>query len=47
MKDTILDDYLFEKERIDFHCDEIINTIRLHGEDLIFKTEKGKNLKKN
>ena len=45
MKDTILDDYLFEKERIDFHCDEIINTIRLHGEDLIFKTEKGKKFK--
>lgn len=45
MKDTILDDYLFEKEHIDFHCDEIINTIRLHGEDLIFKTEKGKKFK--
>lgn len=45
MKDTILEDYLFEKERIDFHCDEIINTIRLHGGDLIFKTEKGKNFK--
>ena len=44
MKDTILDDYLFEKERIEFHCDEIINTIRLHG-DLVFKTEKGKNFK--
>ena len=45
MKDTIIDDYLFEKESIDFHCDEIINTIRLHGGDLIFKTEKGKNFK--
>ena len=44
MKDTILDDYLFEKERIEFHCDEIINTIRLHG-DLVFKTEKGKKFK--
>jgi hypothetical protein len=44
MKDTILDDYLFEKERIEFHCDEIIDTIRLHG-DLVFKTEKGKKFK--
>ena len=44
-KDTIIDDYLFEKESIDFHCDEIINTIRLHGGDLIFKTEKGKDFK--
>lgn len=44
MKDTILDDYLFEKERIEFHCDEIINTIRLHG-DLVFKTEKGRKFK--
>ena len=47
MKDTIIDDYLFDKESIDFHCDEIINTIRLHGGDLIFKTEKVKILKKN
>lgn len=45
MKDTILDDYLFEKERIEFHCDEIINTIRLHGGELVFKTEKGKEFK--
>lgn len=44
MKDVILDDYLFEKERIEFHCDEIINTIRLHG-DLVFKTEKGRKFK--
>ena len=44
MKDTILEDYLFEKERINFHCDEIINTIRLHG-DLVFKNEKGKKFK--
>ena len=44
MKDTIIDDYLFEKRRIEFHCDEIINTIRLHG-DLVFKTEKGKKFK--
>ena len=44
MKDVILDDYLFEKERIEFHCDEIIDTIRLHG-DLVFKTEKGKKFK--
>lgn len=44
MKDTILEDYLFEKERIEFHCDEIINTIRLHG-DLVFKTEKGRKFK--
>jgi hypothetical protein len=38
MKDVILEDYLFEKESIEFHCDEIINTIRLHS-DLVFKTE--------
>lgn len=44
MKDVILDDYLFEKERIEFHCDEIINTIRLHG-DLVFKNEKGRKFK--
>jgi len=44
MKDTILDDYLFEKERIEFHCDEIINTIRIHS-DLVFKTEKGRRFK--
>ena len=44
MKDVILEDYLFEIERIEFHCDEIINTIRLQG-DLVFKTEKGKKFK--
>lgn len=44
MKDTILEDYLFEKERIEFHCDEIINTIRLHN-DLVFKTKKGEKFK--
>lgn len=44
MKDTIIDDYLFEKRRIEFHCDEIINTIRLH-EELVFKTEKGRKFK--
>ena len=40
MKDTIFEDYVFIKERIEFHCDKIIELLRLHS-DLIFKTKKG------
>ena len=44
MKDTIFEDYVFIKERMEFHCDKIIELLRLHG-DLIFKTKKGDKLK--
>ena len=46
MKDTIFEDYILIKERIEFHCDKIIELIRLHN-DLIFKTKKGEKLKKD
>ena len=44
MKDTIFEDYVLIKERIEFHCDKIIELLRLHSE-LIFKTKKGDKLK--
>ena len=44
MKDTIFEDYILIKERIEFHCDKIIELLRLHS-DLIFKTKKGDKLK--
>lgn len=44
MKDTIFEDYVLIKERIEFHCDKIIELLRLHS-DLIFKTKKGDKLK--
>ena len=46
MKDTIFEDYVFIKERIEFHCDKIIELLRLHS-DLIFKTKKGDKLKRD
>ena len=46
MKDTIFEDYVFIKERIEFHCDKIIELLRLHS-DLIFKTNKGDKLKRD
>lgn len=45
MKDIISGDYVFEKERIELHCDKIIEIIRLHGKELVFKNEKGKKFK--
>ena len=44
MKDIIFEDYVFIKECIEFHCDKIIELLRLHS-DLIFKTKKGYKLK--
>lgn len=44
MKDTIFEDYVLIKERIEFHCNKIIELLRLHSE-LIFKTKKGDKLK--
>lgn len=44
MKDTTFEDYVFIKESIEFHCDKIIELLRLHS-DLIFKTKKGDKLK--
>lgn len=46
MKDTIFEDYILIKESIEFHCDKIIELIRLHS-DLIFKTKKGDKLKRD
>lgn len=46
MKDTIFEDYVLIKERIEFHCDKIVELLRLHSE-LIFKTKKGDKLKRD
>ncbi len=46
MKDIIFKDYILIKQRIEFHCDKIIEILKLHG-DLIFKTKKGEKLKKD
>ena len=46
MKDTIFEDYVLIKERIEFHCNKIIELLRLHSE-LIFKTKKGDKLKRD
>ena len=46
MKDTIFEDYVFIKERIEFHCDKIIELLRLHS-DLIKKKKKGDKLKRD
>ena len=36
MKDTIFEDYVFIKERIEFHCDKIIELLNERKQPVIF-----------